>query len=709
MRYPNRNSGPNSLYFRHFSRKNYAAFISMHRVVHILTLAFCCSLIVSPIHVAAQSDTAEISKNIDLEEVEVTGELSPVLSMALPRLVNVITNEESDCSPGHSLTDLLRYAANVDIRQRGKGGVQTDLSIRGGSFDHSLVLINGISISDPQTGHLSLNLPFETDAVHRIEILNGSAAGIYGAQALTGAVNFITRPSSINSVKISSSAGQYGYINNSITMNLGRPGFKNLFHYNNAVSSGYTLNTDYFRQGFFYQAQIAPGEDMLDLQVGHNFRSFGANGFYTPKYPDQFEVNSLWFAALSYTTRVKGIKLIPYIYWRRHRDRWEMFRVDEKWYRVADGLSISNNPEATHYDTAFVYTNHHLTDMAGARLDLKKDFSFGSTRLGAHLHSERILSTAIGSENADPVPIRAYDELFYGFSDKRTNFDLYVQQSLHFKGLYLSGGTMLNWNSYIPRKVNFFPGIDLRFRVLPFVDLLGSYSYNQGLPTFTDLTYRDPSNEGNSTLQPYSQHSLESGIRLFNQGLYASALVFASWGRDVIDWVWFADQYKFRPVNVDHYSSRGLEISARYDAKSGSTIGRFSKHIQVGYTFLDMDKQVPGDIIKYQNVRHKFNLMADAEPIRNLIVALTMSYTVREGSYLEYSFEDEAYSFSPYKPYFLMDFRLSYQYRYMSFFVDVTNLLDASYIDVGSITQPGRWTTAGIKFRFSYSRKKISV
>ena len=93
--------------------------------------------------------------------------------------------------PVHDLQDLLKFASAVDVRQRGNNGVQADISIRGSSFDQVLILLNGIQLNDPQTGHHNLNLPVSYD-IDRIEILEGPSARLYGPNAFAGAINIIT-------------------------------------------------------------------------------------------------------------------------------------------------------------------------------------------------------------------------------------------------------------------------------------------------------------------------------------------------------------------------------------------------------------------------------------------------------------------------------------------------------------------------------------
>ncbi len=695
-------SDKSQLNFKNFSRKNYAVFYSMHKIIRISTLIYACCIITNTSIISAQSDTNYLLKIIDLEEVEIVGQKSPALIQELPRLVTVLSINESEPAASHSIHDLLQYSSTIDTRQRGKGGIQTDLSIRGGSFDHTLVLFNGIKISDPQTGHLSLFLPVETEAIQRIEILNGPAARVHGTNAFSGVINFVTRPSGNNSIDIVASGGSFGFFNTSLTANLGRKKFKHLFHYNYSRSDGYTYNTDYSKYSIFYQGQFQNQGSILDLQFGYANRAFGANGFYSSALPEQYEQNQMSFASISYKTG-SFIKVNPKVYWRRLRDRFEYFREGNEWYRFENGICISNDTAKTSRDTVEWYSehNHHINDVFGAQLTMSMTSKIGVTTLDWHLSSESIISNNIGYDKGTQIPVRNYPGSFYTKSDSRQNFDIHLEQTITYRKLFIAGGVLVNWNSYLPDEINFFPGIDMRFSIFKGMSLIASYNYSLGLPTFTDLTYKDPDNEGNSDLMPYSKSSIEGGIRFAHRKNISTLNLFYEKGENVIDWVWFEDISKYRPVNVSNYISRGFEISSSHDF-SGSKNRYFPiQTLSLNYTFIDMNKEIPGEVTKYFNVRHKFSAMIQHRIINNLIVAWNLSYIDRMGSYLVYNFEDSVYEPVDFDAYWLFDLRISYYWKEITFYTETTNLFDNNYIDIGSINQPGRWLSFGIKYKFT--------
>ena len=148
----------------------------------------------------------------------VTAGRTPVEAQQAARIVTVITKSEIERAPAQNLNDLLRYVAGVDIRQRGPFGAQADISIRGGTFDQTLILLNGVNITDPQTGHHNLNLPIDIESIERIEILQGPAAKSFGPNAFNGAINIITGNSKPNHIRSSGMFGQYGLYKASVNI-----------------------------------------------------------------------------------------------------------------------------------------------------------------------------------------------------------------------------------------------------------------------------------------------------------------------------------------------------------------------------------------------------------------------------------------------------------------------------------------------------------
>ncbi|MBR6279842.1 MAG: TonB-dependent receptor, partial [Bacteroidales bacterium] len=129
----------------------------------------------------------------EIDSVKVTASRVPVALHSSARIVTLLDSVAIASAPAETVNDLLKYTLGVDVRQRGAMGMQTDISIRGGTYNQVAVLLDGINITDPQTGHNSFDFPVNLCDIERIEVLEGPAARVYGTSSLLGAVNIVTR------------------------------------------------------------------------------------------------------------------------------------------------------------------------------------------------------------------------------------------------------------------------------------------------------------------------------------------------------------------------------------------------------------------------------------------------------------------------------------------------------------------------------------
>ena len=187
-----------ALRFRQFTRKGYALFACLGRVVTIGVLSVAtlesASAATDDISTKTEktSDDEQTDKEATLDGVEITGSRAPLALGQAARTVTVLSREDIQAAPVQSINDLLKMAVGVDVRQRGPIGAQTDVSIRGGTSEQITILLNGINICDPQTGHNAFDLPCDVMDIERIEVLEGPAGRVYGTSSLVGAVNIVT-------------------------------------------------------------------------------------------------------------------------------------------------------------------------------------------------------------------------------------------------------------------------------------------------------------------------------------------------------------------------------------------------------------------------------------------------------------------------------------------------------------------------------------
>ncbi|MDX1284205.1 MAG: TonB-dependent receptor plug domain-containing protein, partial [Draconibacterium sp.] len=306
------------LIFRKWGRKNFSSFQTLRKVVVISVLSVVYFLSTPVKTIAVVQDTSEIKMEYDLDEIEVSAQRTPALYSQVARIISVIERKEIDATPAQTIQDLLEYVAGVDVRQRGAEGVQTDISIRGGTFDQTLILLNGINITDPQTGHHNLNLPVSLSQIDRIEILEGPAARVYGPNAFSGAINIITKQKSSNDAEASFSGGSFGYINGNLSASFQTGKMNHMLALNGKRSDGHIDNTDFNEKNGFYSNLFNSQKGNLEFQLGASKKGFGANSFYTPKYPDQYEETKTLFSSIRWESN-GPLNLTPTIYYRRHQ------------------------------------------------------------------------------------------------------------------------------------------------------------------------------------------------------------------------------------------------------------------------------------------------------------------------------------------------------------------------------------------------------
>ena len=207
MKYKRQFNRRKALRFRQFTRKGYALFACLGRVVTIgvLSVATLESATAAHRHVSTDVERVDsmqvMQKEATLDDVEVTGSRAPLALGQAARMVTVLSREEIQAAPVQSINDLLKMAVGVDVRQRGPIGAQTDIGIRGSTSEQITILLNGINICDPQTGHNAFDLPCDVSDIVRIEVLEGPAARVYGTSSLVGAINIVTRDAEVRKLK----------------------------------------------------------------------------------------------------------------------------------------------------------------------------------------------------------------------------------------------------------------------------------------------------------------------------------------------------------------------------------------------------------------------------------------------------------------------------------------------------------------------------
>ncbi|SHF82692.1 iron complex outermembrane recepter protein [Mariniphaga anaerophila] len=669
------------LSFRKWGRKNFSLFSTLHRVVKVSVLSVAYFGSTPVLSVAMSQDTSSVKMEYDLEEIEVSASRAPSVYSEIARVLTVIDTKSIEQGPATSVQELLEQVAAIDVRQRGAEGVQADISIRGGTFDQTLILLNGINITDPQTGHHNLNLPVSLSQIERIEVLKGPAARVYGPNAFSGAINIVTKQNAGKMLEAQVNAGSYKYFDSNLSAGFATGQMNHLLAGNYKSSDGYIDNTDFNSTNVFYSGNLSSAIGKLSAQAGYTDKGFGANSFYTPVYPDQYESTQTTFSSVRLESLTK-FNLTPALYFRRHSDKFMLFRNESPdWYE-------------NH--------NFHRTDVKGASLNSWYLWKAGKTSVGAEFRSEKILSNVLGEEMPSFVKVPGEDA-FYTKSKNRQIMSLFAEHIFYLNNFTLSTGIMGNHISDEKSEWNFFPGIDISYRLSSSLKAVASWNTSLRMPTFTDLYYSGRTNIGNPLLKPEKSKMLEGGIKMNSKFVNGHLVVFHSRGTNIIDWVKTESDDLWKSMNHTSIVNTGFELDMEFSHWKLLGVNRQGS-IRLGYVYNNQDK-MSGELISYyvlDNLKHKLVASLNQPVSGNLSFNINFTYQNREGTYTSYN-NGSSGSETSYNPFWLVDTKLLYQRNNFKFYVTANNLFNKRYFDLGNIAQPGRWLKTGISYNLNFN------
>jgi len=672
--------------FRKFQRKKFSAFCSMHRVVTIGVVAASTLVFALPQSLEAQEQRLKSDgtalKQIDLEEVDVTASRAPLSMSQAAKIVTVITAKEIAAAPVTSVQELLNHVAGVDVRQRGPGGTQADISIRGGTFDQIAVLLNGINLSNPQTGHYSFDIPVNLSDIDHIEIIYGPSSRVFGASAFAGAINIITKTGNNNSVTTDNYGGMHKLWKAEAGINNTLGNLAQRLSASYASTDGYRDNTDYKVTNIFWQSQLKSNDADFRFQAGFNGKRYGANSFYSAAYPNQYDKTRRLFVSASAETHGR-IRLAPKVYWTRHRDCFELFR---------------NNP-------ASWYTGHnyHETQVYGANIDATIDWLGGKTAVGAELRNENILSNVLGTDLATKRKVPFADDAYFTKSASRTNVSYFIEHDILTKRFTLSAGLLANYNSSLNQGMRFYPGIDASWRITTNTRLYGSWNRALRMPTFTDLYYKSKTNVGNAALKPEKSEAFELGVKYGCYFLNAHVSAFIRNGKDMIDWVKKNPDDVWQSRNLTKVNNRGIEAEVTFLPKELWGNHFFINSANASFSYINQDKKSEDWISNYalDYLKERATFKLNHAIMKNVTATWQFRWQDRAGSYTKYV-NQRAAEETPYKPFSTTDVKIAWQKQALNIYVEANNLFNKKYFDIGNIPQPGFWFRTGFSFNLRY-------
>ena len=425
-----------------------------------------------------------------------------------------------------SVVDVLRGDPSLNLQARGGTGVQADLSVRGTTFEQSLILLNGLRINDPETGHLNLDIPVPLDAVGRVDVLHGSGSTFYGSDAIGGAVNLLTeRPRPGFSLMATSGVGNYGSLEQHLRASYAAGRVAQQFTGSRDTSDGFIADRNYSSNAAALESWLTLKPGTTDVLVAVSDRPYGANLFYGPY--DSWERTKGWFASIQQQIGERTAASFGY---RRHSDMFVLF---------------ADRPE--------IYENNHITtSYEGALRRVDALGRKATVSYGVEADGNAIRSNSLGEHG-------------------RNQGAGYANLSLHELGRFslsvggreevFSGGGAV-----------FSPNVAGAFMLTRTLRLRGAVGHGFRLPTYVDLYYSDPSTIGNPGLRPESSWSYESGVDWSPGGgrVTVTATAFYLRQKDSIDYskqelatptLTFAEPWQ--AVNVQDLNIAGVESTVR--------------------------------------------------------------------------------------------------------------------------------------------------
>lgn len=609
----------------------------------------------------------------ELENLTVTATIAASKQKETGRNITVINGDLFSKLPVSSIDELLRYLPGIEVQQRGAKGSQSDIVIRGGTFQQVLVIIDGIKLNDALTGHFNSYIPIHSGEIERIEILKGAASALYGSEAVGGVIHIITKtfsPGKKNKNELH--AGLRAGENKLLNVNGNFRHTKN----NSTIAAGVLSNHANGHQlrgttGFFDNttASLAFSQKLkkswqLNFRTAADFRNFNAQNFYTPFLSDtaKEKVNSFWQHAAVYKTTEKYSLTI---------DAGFKNLKDEFWFRPA---SIPNNNKTNLFATQINYAaklNQRHTVTSGVQFQRKKIIS---NDRGNHslLHGAAFI---IGKHK--------FGGNFFINESLRTDWDENY-------GLQLIPQLNIAWAF---SKLSFRASAGKTIRDADFTERYNNY--NKAIVTSGSI--------GNPDLIAEKSFSTEAGFDYTASSVFKiSGSFFFRKQNQLIDWVptLYADIPRKDNLvpgatyalakNIANVNTTGFELDLVYKKQFSNSVGFYST---AGFVLLHTESN---------NSVPSFYISSHAKQLLNFNTILTVkSFSISlNGIYKKRKAQNASAINATITPsYFILNGKLGYTLlkNKLQFYFEADNVFNSMYSDLLGSKMPGNWVSGGFQ------------
>ena len=584
----------------------------------------------------------DVQKMDTLKEVVVTSSRIDLPFKENSRTIQIVTAEDIKKLGVTNVADALQQIAGIDVRRQGVNGMQSDLYIRGGSFDQTLLLIDGIKVDDAQTGHHTMNLQLPIEVIKRIEVIKGPAARIFGQNAYSGAINIVTKDAPDNSLVAKVQGGSFHQFLGEATGTINMGKSSHLVHVSKNFSEGYRHNTDFDNTNVFVKSQFNKDKLPIDFIATLSERKFGANGFYgIASATEQYEETQASLIGFSTTIKKGNFTWKPKVYWRRNQDLY---------------LYIRSNPSA--------YRNMHITNKVAAELNGSYQSKIGITGFGVEFSKYYIGSNRLGDNQREIASL---------FLEHRFQFFNNI--------LDVTPGISASYFSDFDNQV--FPGLDLGVKISDKFRAYGNIGTSYRVPTYTNLYYTSPTTISNTDLNTEEAFSQEVGLKYLSKKFNMSVAVFNRDADNLIDYVRENTTDAWQAQNIQSVNTKGYETQIDYLF----SLNNLQQKIQLGYAYLDNDvKESDANFSQYSinSMKHQFTGSLQFNFFKGFNTTFAYRYVERTSG-ISYN---------------VYDTNISYRIKAIELSMYANNIFDEEYVEAGMIPMPKGNVLFGLKYFF---------
>jgi outer membrane cobalamin receptor len=621
------------------------------------------------------------NENLELDDVVVTAEAQNDEVLEDPGHITVISEEDIESSGASDIADVLNSEAGIIIKDYGPAGSEQNISVRGSTKEQVLILLDGQRLNNAQTGGADLSLiPLEN--IERIEIIRGSEAVLYGADAVGGVINIITKKNPDNDFTFSLTAenGSYlplshvkGYALNKTEED---PNFLSLVDTQNIsvflskdlLENCFTLSGGFTNAGNRFVFKDINNENRIRENTGYISGNTSLS-FLIPWDTGSFFISGSY---LIDKKEVPGTVTSP-SFEAEQKDRQAKALINFKTDHFISNsitMDISNSfswSYKTYVDPGLsVDSEHRVYSYKGSIIQELLYFNICSIKYGGSGGFDFLDSTDSGDRKR--ISGAGFLEVPFYFTDVFT-----LEPAVRFDYFSDFGGAL----TYKLGAV---------FMLSSSLSLKANFSKSFRAPGFDDLYWPEDSwAEGNPGLEPETGYNFEIGISLYKNNLQFDSFLFMRFVKDVILWQ-PGDDDIWRPSNWGEGLYPGLENSLCINFLENFTIN-------VNYSFL-YSFALSGDYEFSDNKRlpmlplHELDLGFNFKNEKNNISA-TAHYSSLK--YLRVS--NSAYMPAVFTLDLFYKRKLS---KNFSIYFRVDNIFNAQYESVAGYPMPGILLTIGV-------------